>query len=475
MPPRIVACWLVLAFAAPLFADQPAEILPPGRAAREVLPVSSQSCGSATCHGNPSPRPIRGSLAGHEFVRWSEFDPHAGAAVTILGKPFQDILDRMNVGRSPEEMPALRERCAACHNPEATAAKGSGDSLTALGIGCQSCHGDARHWIARHYERDVTREELHGLGMLDTKDLHVRAKQCAGCHIGDATHDMNHDMIAAGHPPLRFELSAYHDLIGKKHWPEAERLREPEFKVKLWAAGQAAAAENTLALLKSRASRAARHEPVSPWPEFAEYDCFACHQRLRPGGEPNPVPARAASQPGMPAWQAWNLSFAESLRKDSQMVQFRAAMEGPFRDNAAAVHALFPSEIPAVAPANLSLPDLLTLLSRDPAPAVPSWSSTTHRALALQAAYLASRDNTPAGESAASQAFARRLRAIKISLAFGSKQFEWPAFDWMGLPRPAAVPFSDLPAISAELTELASQLQAESAAPRADTPQPSQP
>ena len=36
-----------------------------------------------------------------------------------------------------------------------------------------------------------------------------------------------------------------------------------------------------------------------PWPELAEYDCFACHQNLRPGWEPPPSGEPAPA--GLPA------------------------------------------------------------------------------------------------------------------------------------------------------------------------------
>ena len=55
------------------------------------------------------------------------------------------------------------------------------------GIGCESCHGGARDWIAVHYERDVSREHLVQLGMVDTKNLFVSsAVNVAACHVGSA-------------------------------------------------------------------------------------------------------------------------------------------------------------------------------------------------------------------------------------------------------------------------------------------------
>src|SRR5207249_10630006 len=65
--------------------------------------------------------------------------------------------------------------------------------------------------------------------------------------------------------------------------------------------GRTVAAEAALALTESRAKRAAAAEAEggAPWPELAEYNCFACHQSLRPE-----VGALAdAGRRGVPRWQ----------------------------------------------------------------------------------------------------------------------------------------------------------------------------
>ena len=90
--------------------------------------------------------------------------------------------------------------------------------------------------------------------MRDTKNLQVRAELCASCHVGGKAKDVNHDLLAAGHPPLRFELTAYHrkltshDSSGKQsHWNDArERIATTEFEVKLWDAGQIASARASM-------------------------------------------------------------------------------------------------------------------------------------------------------------------------------------------------------------------------------------
>jgi hypothetical protein len=83
---------------------------------------------------------------------------------------------------------------------------------------------------------------------------------------------VDHDLIAAGHPPLRFELSLYHARL-PKHWDEQkDRTGQPDFEARLWLLGQA-----TSALAATQLSISARLD-------LAAYDCFGCHHDLNPSG-----------------------------------------------------------------------------------------------------------------------------------------------------------------------------------------------
>src|SRR5262249_48335933 len=86
--------------------------------------------------------------------------------------------------------------------------------------------------------------------------------------------DVNHDLIAAGHPRLNFEFAAFQANM-PKHWEPTADEKKPEYEFKSWAVGQAASAKAALDLLAYRAG----HES-QPWPEFTEYGCFACHHDL---------------------------------------------------------------------------------------------------------------------------------------------------------------------------------------------------
>jgi hypothetical protein len=128
--------------------------------------------------------------------------------------------------------------------------------------------------------------------MWDTKTIAGRAERCVACHVGAPGTDVNHDLMAAGHPRLNFELGVYHANM-PHHWDDAKDRgangasrpnREndrppgsPDFEVRVWQIGQLVTAAAALDLLAARANK----ELNNPWPEFAEYDCFACHHSLQ--------------------------------------------------------------------------------------------------------------------------------------------------------------------------------------------------
>lgn len=516
-------------------------------------PMGTLSCASATCHGSAHPKPVPSPITGDEYLTWLEHDPHSRATRTLDSPEFQRIL--VAVSRDTRDAPATVEvyrRCAACHDPEGlahdagkNAVRDAGrvgnapmpEASTNRGIGCESCHGEANSWLAKHYERGVTRGELTKLGLRNLNDLVLRGRVCAGCHVGDEDRDMNHDMIAAGHPPLRFELAAYHDLIARKHWRESDAARRGDFTLNLWAAGQVAVADGTLGLTASRARRASRiiandatepSEPAdaasnrlvakAPWPEFAEYDCFACHQRLRPvvvsDAARTDRNSGAKRNAGTPDWQTWNLGGtgpnplwlagpsgesaeqslagpwiaardklrgsmsdllgADPARIEALALDARASLRRKFNGIVAADESVLNATSTSAAGATLtanataissSTPnvssDVWRLVNRQNADR-QSWSDACHEWLLLRAAYRAigdRRDDASRGErvdqvSRRADEIERRFEEIARSLSFGSTAVEWPAYDGTGLPATLA-----RPAPHRDLTTIAAALR----------------
>jgi hypothetical protein len=434
--------------------------------------LGSLSCASTACHGSQDD--VAGSVSRSAYARWLESDPHAGAGRTLDGAPFQRILRTVSSGQADGEVdPLVSARCAKCHDPLSGFQH---DTLPGPAIGCESCHGPAEKWIAVHYDRDFDRAALRSLGMIDTRDLHVRAAQCVSCHVGDAERDMNHDMIAAGHPPLRFELSAYHDKITRKHWSDAERIATPDFKTQLWAAGQKASADAALNVLESRAARAAAKDKHTPWPEFAEFDCFACHQRLRT--PPFAAVALKAGRPGIPGWQPWNLALPGGGNVEPVQM-LREALGQSLITDPARIRVIAADARQALAAADeppASRKQLLVVVERSARPE-QSWAASCQQLLAVQAAYLAWRDERRAAEPTLlvsypaaprrlpvpmqdwEQPLQQQLEALTYALRFAAVDSEWPAFDDFQCRSQEAPSLLTANEIPATLRQLARQLQ----------------
>ena len=353
--------------------------------------LGSLNCSSTACHGRQPDYSSRPRLR-EEFSRWLQSDPHARAKETLASEEYEAILVRISRRDNGQIDQQVQARCATCHDPLGMTASDTSHSSFEHGIGCESCHGNAEKWLARHYERDVERSELLSLGMIDTKNLQTRGRLCASCHVGSEEQDVNHDMIAAGHPPLRFELAAYHDLIPHKHWDDSrEQLEKREFQVQLWAAGQQASAQASLEVLEARCAKAT----TASWPEFAEYNCFSCHRTVA-----GPRSALA----GRPTWSRWNFAFVD----EPQLGELGTLFNRSFPPDAAKLR--FASEaaregLIGVAPIeSITADELLQTLSTalsDP-DTNSDWETRCQQYLALLAAERAYRD-----ELAKAQHFAR--------------------------------------------------------------------
>lgn len=315
--------------------------------------LGAWSCASTACHGGGEKSR---RTSGGELERWRNADPHARATSTIESEAFAKILLRLGIitkigankgpgqrfedlrmsasaGTDPatdDDQPDNRtaaiaqvNECLKCHNPMGAPTSWTpdeprlvdvGESMSdGLAIGCETCHGPAKTWIGNHFRRDFDREQS---GFHDLKNPLIRARTCAQCHIGDGERDVNHDMIAAGHPPLRFDLAAYERAL-PKHWNDArQRANTQDYELKLWLAGQLANFDNGLQLFESRLKRAEmapenRTRAVSP--EFAESNCSACHHSLRAATEERESGLAFNRRSNPSANKGWNCSALMTL------------------------------------------------------------------------------------------------------------------------------------------------------------------
>lgn len=323
------------------------------------LPIGAAGCLGAACHGAPARATLNGEYTGATWQSsgscWVAADPHTGAYSLLTDNPYRPvnvtarhIMDRYAPGKLATE----DARCLACHSNPALADWDHKDarvrSLQAEGVNCEACHGNAGGWLRQHTTWTTGRDKGYPeTGMVKLYDIGERTVSCAGCHVGApeaplgtlpdgravklSVRDMNHDMIAAGHPRLNFDLAEYQRRL-PRHWQEKDRIQQelneaqnppkkgivprgPDFELKAWLVGRVAHAEAACRLLESRAARAQdEKEERTPWPEFAEFNCAACHHALR--GDPNAWRGAVLKDrsPGAPPWQAiWPVTPAIGL------------------------------------------------------------------------------------------------------------------------------------------------------------------
>lgn len=279
--------------------------------------LGSQSCSSTSCHGDPDRTSLLASAAQFYFDR----DPHTQAGLVLYDELSSQMTRRLGLGAAPWEVKV----CQDCHAPGAHVARNSRASLSrkiAEGVGCEACHGAAQDWLAVHHTRGWKNpavwnvERKAAAGYIETKQFATRAKLCADCHVGNASQQVTHDLIAAGHPRLTYEFTAYHDAL-PAHWnrrADQQRLSQGrpagDFQAQAWTIGQLMNAERQVDQLL-----AGLESSTSPHIDLAHYDCFACHHDL---SEPSWRQHRASTTlaPGQAAWGSWTLSLLPDFADD---------------------------------------------------------------------------------------------------------------------------------------------------------------
>ncbi len=267
------------------------------------------TCSSTGCHGSLE---VDSPTWQRSYLMWSRRDPHANAHQAL----YSDLSVEMGRKLQLEAPPWKTQECLACHaSPPHTGLPSeqnlSGDDLTSFGISCEACHGPSPLWLEPHRganwnDNSPASVQAHTeLGFINTKDVTTRAQLCADCHVGGEGRDVNHLFIAAGHPRLTFEYSAYMDLYAQKgaHWSiDDDELRIAQIaghpndvRPYNWTIGRVVSAQKSLALTAMRASN-----PKADWPEFAAFNCYACHHDLSRGLQESRPP-----QTGMnpPSWR----------------------------------------------------------------------------------------------------------------------------------------------------------------------------
>jgi hypothetical protein len=253
---------------------------------------------------------------------------------------------------------------------------------------------------------------------------------CGSCHVGEPDRDVNHDLIAAGHPRLNFEFGAFQAIM-PKHWREEGENARPDFEARAWTVGQVVSAQAALALLAHRARPGSQ-----PWPEFAEYDCFACHHDL---GEPSwrQQPGHYANRtPGSFPWGTWYyamlsralhgpagkgeaqvVSILDELKKEMEKSSPNQTRVADRARKANAELSRLLSDAEKAHYERAALGDLFTSIRKDDQKlAATNWDGAAQVYLALAALHNALGDMDPG----------HRDPAIRDSLKARAKQLEFP-------------------------------------------------
>jgi len=277
--------------------------------ATEAKYVGPGSCAATACHG--SVKPVAESrIFQNEYSTWILKDKHARAYQALAGDVGERMARILKLGAKAEEAP----KCLACHalytRPEQ---RGRPFEITE-GVSCENCHGPAQAWLGQHTEGESPEKHARSLalGMADTRDVIHRTEKCLQCHLGTAQKFVDHEMIAAGHPDLFFELDSF-SAVMPRHWkqPRESAHGKPApgpdgdanwTSVRDWSAGQAVQLRAAMERLSWRA-KDERSDKRDAWPEYSELSCFACHHSLAPAKDSwRQQHGYAGRRPGDPAW-----------------------------------------------------------------------------------------------------------------------------------------------------------------------------
>ena len=287
--------------------------------------IGPGSCAATSCHG--SVKPVPGSrILQNEYSTWIIKDKHSRAYQALTGDIGERIARILKLNAKAEEAP----KCLACHALYTAPEQRGRPFELSEGVSCENCHGPASAWLGPHTTRDWPHEKSVALGMTDTRNLIRRTDKCLECHLGTKDKFVDHEMIAAGHPDLFFELDSF-SAVMPRHWksPRESAPGKPVEDaawagVRDWSTGQAVQLRAEMERLTWRA-KGERFDKKDIWPEYSELSCFACHHALGPAKDSwRQAHGFGARRPGDPAW---NSSRYAVFRLLAQQIDSASAQE----------------------------------------------------------------------------------------------------------------------------------------------------
>jgi hypothetical protein len=252
-------------------------------------------------------RPVTGSrILQNEYSTWILQDKHSRAYSALTSEVGERMARILKLGSKAEEAP----KCLTCHALYAAPEQRGRAFELADGVSCENCHGPASAWLGPHTTKDWPHEKSVALGMSDTRNVIHRTDRCLECHLGTKSKFVDHEMIAAGHPDLYFELDSF-SVVMPRHWkvPRESAPGKPAEDanwtgIRDWSTGQAVQLRAELERLVWRA-RNERYDKKDIWPEYSELSCFACHHSLGPAKDSwRQEHGYESRRPGDPAWNS---------------------------------------------------------------------------------------------------------------------------------------------------------------------------
>ncbi len=291
-------------------------LLLPAAENEPVKYIGPGSCAATSCHG--SVKPIAGSrILQNEYSTWIIQDKHSRAYQALTGEVGERMARILKLGAKAEEAP----KCLACHALSVAQEQRGRAFEISEGVSCENCHGPASAWLGPHTTRSWQHEKSVALGMHDTRNVIHRTGKCLECHLGTKNKFVDHEMIAAGHPDLYFELDSF-SAVMPRHWKvprESEPGKPAEdaawVGVREWSTGQAVQLGAAMERLVWRAKNE-RFDKKDVWPEYSELSCFACHHALGPAKDSwRQEHGYVGRRPGDPAWNASRYAVFRLLAK----------------------------------------------------------------------------------------------------------------------------------------------------------------
>ena len=182
--------------------------------------VGSAGCKSSGCHGGAGEKRS-------QYITWSQQDFHTRGYAVLVNARSARMAETLRLNSATSSA-----RCTICHSPFQTldASRLTDPNHIDQGVSCESCHNAGGSWLRGHTRPDWTYAMRVTAGMRDLRNLYVRANTCVACH-----QNLDSDLLAAGHPVLRFELDGQ-SVAEPRHWQDP-----PGSGAKAWLVGQAVA------------------------------------------------------------------------------------------------------------------------------------------------------------------------------------------------------------------------------------------